>query len=1061
MAGKALQIHLLGNFHLVYDSQPVSGLDSPRLQSFLAYLILHAQAPLQRQHLAFTFWPDSSESQARTNTRNTLYKLREAFPAADRCLEIGSQTLWWQPEIPVDLDLEIFNQAADRTDQTGSGKDQAAHIQALTKAVEAYPGDLLPSCYDDWILPERERLRQRYLLLLEELVETLEVVGEAEQALPYAQELIRQDPLLESSYQLLISIFINLGDKARAMRTYHQCVDTLEKELGLEPTQQTRELYQGLLERDKEAVEPPRVTEKGARLVGREGPWQVLQGVWTEHSDQPHMALIQGEAGIGKTYLAETFLRWARRQGVKTLKTRSYPTAGELAYTPVAELLRSESICPKLGSLEKNWLVELSRLLPEIKKEHPDLPEPEALDENWQRQRLFEAAAHALFLGEQNLAILLDDLQWCDRETLSWLAYLLKFPSPGQLLVLGTIRTEDLSTEGRLPVLLGELRRVGGLTEIDLEPLNPEQTSTLATDLWGDVLDRSITERLYRETEGNPLFVTEVVRSGYLVDQPGGPKTLPPKIQAVIETRLNALSADARELATIAAVTGRDFNYELLLTAAGAPEDQVLQSLDELWGRRVIREEGSGGYNFSHDKFREVIYQGLSSHRRINYHKKIALAIEESSRDDLDRAASQLAHHYQLAGDPEKAIDYLLLAGDRARTLFAGEDAIEYYRRASELLPPQIDPRAIQIYHGWGSALLNLACYGEALEIYQKMIQAAQSLGDACRTAQAWLDLGKVRDRLGEHGAALGCAETARDLVRNSECEIENAEAVLLIGQSFHRLGRAKEAEEHIIQSLELCVKGKDPFMTGRCLSLLGLIKDDLGEYQMAQEYKQQALEIFENLEGILAQEWVGTINNNLANTANLQGDYPRAVRLYNKALQVFRLTKNQDMIIMCLVNQSAARIGLEEFQAAEKDLREVLRLTKSSGWLGIPLTYFFLAESLLGQGKDQDALSAAQQALESAEKTGAQQALGAAWRALGKSASRVGQDIEVLEERLSARECFQRSAAIFQEVNAEAERAHTLKAWAEHESEKGDQEHGKKLASEAQELFEKLKIQR
>ena len=249
--------------------------------------------------------------------------------------------------------------------------------------------------------------------------------------------------------------------------------------------------------------------------------------------------------------------------------------------------------------------------------------------------------------------------------------------------------------------------------------------------------------------------------------------------------------------------------------------------------------------------------------------------------------------------------------------------------------------------------------------------------------------------------------------------------------------------------------------MTGRCLSLLGLIKDDLGEYQMAQEYKQQALEIFENLEGILAQEWVGTINNNLANTANLQGDYPRAVRLYNKALQVFRLTKNQDMIIMCLVNQSAARIGLEEFQAAEKDLRGVLRLTKSSGWLGIPLTYFFLAESLLGQGKDQDALSAAQQALESAEKTGAQQALGAAWRALGKSASRVGQDIEVLEERLSARECFQRSAAIFQEVNAEAERAHTLKAWAEHESEKGDQEHGKKLASEAQELFEKLKIQR
>ncbi|MEJ2448997.1 MAG: hypothetical protein P8Y37_13805, partial [Anaerolineales bacterium] len=122
MAEKGLQIHLLGNIHIILDGQPVSDLDSPRLQSFLAYLILHNEAPLQRQQLAFTFWPDSNESQALTNTRNTLFKLREAFPQIDNYLEISNQTLWWNPKSPVELDIDIFQESVDQTNITGAGK---------------------------------------------------------------------------------------------------------------------------------------------------------------------------------------------------------------------------------------------------------------------------------------------------------------------------------------------------------------------------------------------------------------------------------------------------------------------------------------------------------------------------------------------------------------------------------------------------------------------------------------------------------------------------------------------------------------------------------------------------------------------------------------------------------------------------------------------------------------------------------------------------------------------------------------------------------------------------
>jgi predicted ATPase/DNA-binding SARP family transcriptional activator len=1057
VAGAELQIHLLGNFHLVHDGQPVSGLDSSRLQSFLTYLILHRGTPLQRQQLAFTFWPDSSESQARTNTRNTLFKLREAFPEVDNYLEISNQILMWNPESPLELDLDVFQKAADRTDITGAGKDPNAHLQALTAAVEAYPGDLLPSCYEDWIMPQRERLRQRYLRLLEELAETLEVEKSYDQALPYAQELVRQDPLLERSYQLLISIYLGQGDKARALQTYHQCVDTLEKELGIEPDQQTFNLYQRLLTRDQQVLEPIRVTEKSARLIGRDRSWETLQQVWNERTDQPHLVLIQGEAGIGKTYLGESFLRWIRRQGVNSLKTRSYPTAGELVYRPVADLLRNETICPKLSFLEEPWLIELSRLLPEIRKEHPNLPEPEQLDENWQRQRLFEAAVRAILRGEQRLVIMMDDLQWCDRETLAWLGYLLKFNSPTRLLILATIRSENLGARERLEELMGELQRLGKMTVIELSALNQESTQILARDTWGDDLDPETARHLYQETEGNPLFVVEIVRSGFLQTQSRETRTLPPKVQAVIETRLNALSEQTRELARIAAVFGRKFDYELLVKAAGVSEEQAVESLDELWGRRMIREEGEGGYNFSHDKFREVIYQTLSPPKRSFLHKKVALALEKLEQDALERSASLLAHHFYQAGEWDKTIDYYLLAGDQARKLYAGEDAIDYYRSGAELLGQPNDPRAIQIYQGWGNALLKMACYSEAAEAYQKMEEAARAANDCRCQVLAWLSIGKVRDRQGHHADTLQCAEKALQLAREHNCEVEKAEAVLLLGQSYHRLGKADLAEENIIQAMELSVKGKDSFTTGRCLSLLGLIKDDLGDYKMAQDYKEQALEIFENLEGTQAQEWIGTINNNLANTANLKGNYQRAVSLYEKAQDVFRRTKNQDMIIMCLVNQSAARIGLGQFLEAEKDLREVLQLTESSGWLGLSLTYCFLAEALLRQEKYQDALEAANKALKSAEETGAQQALGAAWRVLGKTASQLSGNIALDGDGLSARDCFQRSEEIFKEVNAEAERAHTLQTWAEHELENGDQKRGQELDSQARELFKRL----
>ncbi|TFG48459.1 MAG: hypothetical protein E4H33_04140, partial [Anaerolineales bacterium] len=700
---KILTIQLLGNFHLLYDGETVPGIESPRLQSFLAYLLIHQDSPQSRQQLSYTFWPDSSESQARTNLRNMLYRLREVLPEADQYLDIGSQTLWWQPDAPFKTDLDDFKRAVDHTEDTGNGKDQAAHQQALKEAVEAYQGDLLPNCYDDWIIPERESLSQAYLRILEELVEILELGQEYDAAIQAAQQLVRHDSLHENSYQLLMNLYALNGEKARAIRTYHQCVDALEKELGLDPSPAIMTLYHQLMERKIEMKEPPRVSEKGSKLVGRDAPWETLQKTWNDFNQGTRLLLIMGEAGIGKTYLAEEFARWARREGINTLITHSYPTAGELAYTPVTTLLRNKLVKSKFPSLEETWLRELIRLMPELAVEYPGLPEPEHLTESWQRQRLFEASASALLSGESRLILVLDDLQWCDRETLDWLRFLVEYDSETKFLILGTIRTEDLIAESPLINLFSDLERSNKITEILLDRLDLVTTRVLAADLWGENLDEGDADRLFRETEGNPLFVAEMVRAGLIAQTAADPDTriLPPKIQAVIESRLNALSPPALELATIAAVVGRDFEFDLLIRAGDGNEEALVRGLDELWGRRLIRDEGEG-YNFSHNKFRVIIIQNLSPHRRTYFHNKIAGALEELHNKNLEKVALQLALHYSQGGKVDQAVEYYLMAGDQAKRLYARRDAIDSYQQAAALLDNQNDPRSINIYQGWG-----------------------------------------------------------------------------------------------------------------------------------------------------------------------------------------------------------------------------------------------------------------------------------------------------------------------------------------------------------------------
>jgi predicted ATPase/DNA-binding SARP family transcriptional activator len=304
-----LHIHLLGNFRLSWDEAPVRTINAPRLHALLAYLLLHRDAPQPRHHLAFVLWPDTTEAQARANLRQLLHSLKQTLPEAAHFVHADAQTVQWRPDAPFRLDVAEFEQALTGADGAEQAQQRDAHALrlALEQAIALYHGDLLPSCYDDWILPARERLRQAFTAALERLLVLLERVGQPRAAIAHAERLLRHDPLREESYRTLMRLHAACGDRAAVVRVYHTCTSVLERELGVGPSTATRDAYAYLLKVEIQArpMLPPMPATTNlpvplTSFVGRQAEMAEVRALL----QTSRLLTLSGPGGTGKSRLA-------------------------------------------------------------------------------------------------------------------------------------------------------------------------------------------------------------------------------------------------------------------------------------------------------------------------------------------------------------------------------------------------------------------------------------------------------------------------------------------------------------------------------------------------------------------------------------------------------------------------------------------------------------------------------------------------------------------------------------------------------------------------------------
>lgn len=706
--GEHFHINLFGTFNIRYRDKPVDKMNSPRLQELLAYLVIHRNAPQQRQQIALHFWPDNPEKQTLGNVRQLLYQLRTALPQSDLCISSDTTTIQWNTDAPCTVDLVEFEKLQEKAENSRRETDTTAEIDFLEQAIELYRGPLLPHCYEEWTTGKRNQLHETYTDQLRRLCELLEKERRYEPAIKYAGKLMDLDPCDEAACRLLMRLHALNEDRAAVIRTYRSCGEQLRKELDIEPGPKTRDLFKRLSKSGKEdsaesmpSYRPPagNGSDTSLPLINRREEWTLLLDTWEQaKSGNMQCVLIRGEPGIGKSRLANELLAHLSRQGYDGAWARCQEAPQTPGYGPFADWLRSPSFSSRISELDTIWKKELARLLPEYSK-HP-LDDPER--EPWEQRRFEEALARAFVSSGKPGLLLIDEIQWCDPETLGWINFLNHRNEPVPLLFVASLRPSSGTSEPNdiLESLVSDLRRNRRLHKIELDPLDKSGTLKLASRILDREINPVMGNLLYRETEGNPLFIVEMAREIHQLEllkkrengdfvppdqTPSRIRTLPRGISDVISGRFRHLSREGREVLGIASVAGRGFSFEILNKICHIEENELLDILDDLIDLNIVREPEPEFYDFTHDKLREVAYKELSETRKRRLHKQVASTLLEIHEADLEPYHGKLAFHYDRAGMTESAIDHYRKGALHARKVTSRQD-VGMLRRALELL---------------------------------------------------------------------------------------------------------------------------------------------------------------------------------------------------------------------------------------------------------------------------------------------------------------------------------------------------------------------------------------
>jgi len=894
-----LNLSFLGSFQVTLDGERLTGFRSARVEGLLVYLALENQRAHSRDYLAAMFWPDEPDSVAKKNLRQSLYQLRqvlnETTSRGETHLHVTRSTIQFNQASSYSLDVARFLNCLEG--------------DRLEEAMALYQGDLLPSftCdsinFENWLRIERERLHQLAIDAMFELTSRSMAQADYFSARKLAQQQLALEPWREEAHRQLMQALALLGEHSAALAQFETCRAELEVELGVEPSAETEALADRIRNHKLEQagrqalVHLPERRRLRIPFVGRTHEHATLTRIYQRTSNgQAQVIALLGEAGIGKTRLADNFLDWAATQGADILRGSAFETSGKLSYQPLTQALRQrlERENAPEDLLSDLWLTQLTRILPELRDRYPDLPEP-TLDETTARQHLFEGITRlVLSLANRSpVIIFIDDWHWADAASLDVLHYaaLRWAEEQAPILVLLTLRQEALTEAPDLQTWLARLKHDLSCAQLYLAPLSGAETEQLIRSLLEPAgVDQGVlpnglgkqsqlrrfSRKLFEESDGQPFFLAETLKAlveeelrrpdansdAWMVDWPKFNEQLPgsgskvlPGVREIIQGWLQRISTPAGHLLAAAAVLGQEASFDHLSQVAGLEEMQTLTALDELLARQLLLEAdgsslGSGHeptYSFSHQKLAEVIYDQAGAARRRMLHRRAFETLRASSVP-----AAELAHHALNAGLTTEAIQYSIAAGGEALRLFAAGVASAHYETAWQLVEKMDWPDAIpeidrqKLFASLGRAYELSAAWPKAQETYQAMYTYAQTVGVKTLECEALNHMATVYINSGKDlQQATVFLEQARQVAEQSGDRRGLAEAEWNLSIGARAQQKPYTALQHGELALRMARELGEPQLLARSLNSLAYIHCLLRQWEQVEAYADEARHLY------------------------------------------------------------------------------------------------------------------------------------------------------------------------------------------------------------------------
>lgn len=797
-SGPSFEIFLLGQPRFVFEGQPFRFSAPPKTLQLFAHLMLYRAAPAPREKLAFTLWEDETEEDARANLRRHLHHLSRALPAASNGLAwviADAETVRWNPQAPARLDVAEFERLAGRA-------------ETHAEAVELYKGDLLETLYDEWLFPERDRLRNLYVAVLGELLLQCRGARDYGRAAIYAQRILANDPWREDTVRQLMAVRYESGDRAGSLDVYRQFEHRLREEMSVEPMPETIALRDIVFRNEPvpaAAIAPIAATPANAPLlpfVGRDAEMDQLRGVWSRAArGHGSVVLIGGEAGIGKSRLASEFAMLAETQGARVMTgLTAFPESAP--YQALVDAFRTAA--PLLASLQVQpiWLGVLAQAVPDLKVRLLQLPTPPKVAPERERVRLFEAFSTCLaaLAKPRPLVLLLEDLHWAGEASIAALQFLGNRVTALPILIVATYRDEEAPRGHPLRRARRELAEAGALSTVSPRHLRRDAVEELMRRIPAIAhTGADFADALLKQSSGNPLFLNEVIR-GVVEGADSGVAPPSASAQHAIATRVSRLSDASRELAEVAAIAGVGFDVDVLSDATGWPEAEIVDAVSDLIDRHIVRESGgrSGfAYAFTHQLIQGTIYASVPPDVRTRRHRRIAKILAESYPNRSGKLSAEVARHYDLGNEPELAAAASLAAATQALEVYARDDAARFLERCLTLAKnPDTRRSALLMRASIRGRRGDRAGQREDVKELTAMAAGSQDLGFKCAVLQSRITLARA---LGERDSESALVDEYVALAKESgnprlraESLIEYAAYATLTGSH----GAAHEAAE-------------------------------------------------------------------------------------------------------------------------------------------------------------------------------------------------------------------------------------------------------------------------